>query len=214
MNLILYNCVLSISLSSVLIWRAFSTIRFFFDSMFVCVFFFFFFPSPQLFIPCRSVVRISSKHKYFLSPSMFRWHSALPMYSFVCVHNPPLTKWTEKKWHFNRHNTYSNNNCRIGNNIFLVLNTRARTHHRRYHNQQQHSYKVRLFIFVAFGCYFSSFFFFSSTLNNISFSFTLSRSSWFSCVFLFIFSITALHLSDSFYIVCFFSSCTTCTCPF
>lgn len=91
-------------------------------------------------------------------------------------------------------NTFSNGNCKIGNNIFLVLNTRTHT-----------TYKMRLFIFVV------SYFFFcflclclylyllvSFSVHSIAFLlFSFQLFGCFSSIFCF--SLSRLFRSFSLY---------------
>lgn len=62
----------------------------------------------------------------------------IALHSFVCVHNPAWKMKRGESGISTERNSFSNSNCRIGNNIFLVLNTRTHT-----------TYKMWLFIFVV-----------------------------------------------------------------
>lgn len=47
----------------------------------------------------------------------------------LCPHNPHTHwRWTKREWHFIQQNTYSNNNWRIENIIFLVAITHTHSH--------------------------------------------------------------------------------------
>lgn len=84
----------------------------------------------------------------------------------LCPHNPHTHwRWTKREWHFIQQNTYSNNNWRIENIIFLVAITHTHTQ-----SQWNVSTKMWLFIFVtSCYCYFCCHFILSSfsALNQL-----------------------------------------------